>query len=162
MSIYALWANSPKNKKVTARPVKKGVLVLEFNKMSTANKYKAVVTPVGKAGKPVTKVVAAKDVKTLKNGKGVIKVGGIKMNKFMKINLTALYQDGDVEDAGVFEYNASYAFTLVVPKLSAKIKAGTKVVKKKKVKVYTLKLKLRKIKIASGYEVKIVIKGKAH
>lgn len=160
MSIYALWANSPKNKKVTARPVKIGVLALEFNKMSTANKYKAVVTPVGKAGKPVTKVVAAKDVKTLKNGKGVIKVGGIKMNKFMKINLTALYQDGDVEDAGVFEYNASYAFTLVAPKLSAKIKAGTKVVKKKKVKVYTLKLKLRKIKIASGYEVKIVIKGK--
>ena len=160
MSIYALWANSPKNKKVTARPVKIGVLALEFNKMSTANKYKAVVTPVGKAGKPVTKVVAAKDVKTLKNGKGVIKVGGIKMNKFMKINLTALYQDGDVEDAGVFEYNASYAFTLAAPKLSAKIKAGTKVVKKKKVKVYTLKLKLRKIKIASGYEVKIVIKGK--
>lgn len=59
-----------------------------------------------------------------KNGKGVegvVRVNGLKMNKFLEFSLKAL----DKSDDKSVEYNDSHAFTLGAPKLMTKVKVKT-------------------------------------
>ena len=157
LSDKVLAAPLPKDKGVTATVAGKGAVDLEFSKTIAAAKYKVVAEPSGTPSVPVTKEIAAKDVKQLANGKASINVDKLPLGKLLVFKLTAL-NDANEE---LVAYSNSTAFMLPVPgrqtarAKTIKIKKG-----KKKVKIRILDFKFSKVKWATGYEVKLSINGK--
>ena len=142
---------------MTATVAGKGAVDLEFSKTIAAAKYKVVAGPSGTPSVPVTKEIAAKDVKQLANGKASINVDKLPLGKLLVFKLTAL-NDANEE---LVAYSNSTAFMLPVPgrqtarAKTIKIKKG-----KKKVKIRILDFKFSKVKWATGYDVKLSINGK--
>ena len=157
LSDKVLAAPLPKDKGVNAKVAGKGAVNLEFNKTIAAAKYKVVAEPSGTPSVPVTKEIAAKDVKQLANGKASVNVDKLPLGKLLVFKLTAL-NDANEE---LVAYSNSTAFMLPVPgrqtarAKTIKIKKG-----KKKVKIRILDFKFSKVKWATGYEVKLSINGK--
>ena len=157
LSDKVLAAPLPKDKGVSAKVAGNGLVNLEFNKTIAAAKYKVVAEPSGTPSVPVTKEIAAKDVKQLANGKASINVDKLPLGKLLVFKLTAL----DDANEELVAYSNSTAFMLPVPRRQTaraktiKIKKG-----KKKVKIRILDFKFSKVKWATGYEVKLSINGK--
>ena len=157
LSDKVLAAPLPKDKGVSAKVAGNGLVNLEFNKMIAVAKYKVVVEPSGTPSVPVTKEIAAKDVKQLANGKASINVDKLPLGMLLVFKLTAL-NDANEE---LVAYSNSTAFMLPVPgrqtarAKTIKIKKG-----KKKVEIRILDFKFSKVKWATGYEVKLSINGK--
>ena len=147
LSDKVLAAPLPKDKGVNAKVAGNGLVNLEFNKTIAAAKYKVVAEPFGKPSVPVTKEIAAKDVKQLANGKASINVDKLPLGKLLVFKLTAL----DDANEELVAYSNSTAFMLPVPKRQTaraktiKIKKG-----KKKIKIRILDFKFSKVKWATG------------
>ena len=138
----------PKDKGVTATVAGKGAVELEFNKTIAATKYKVTVTaPYDKKFKTIERFVEADKLLAAAAGKVKAKITGLPMGKFLAFKLEAL----EADNTKLLEYGNSFAFMMgAVDKLSLKVN------KKKRV----LNIKFKAMKGASGYEAKIVIKGK--
>ena len=148
LSDKVLAASLPKYKGVTATVTGKGAVDLEFNKTIAATKYKVTVTaPYDKKFKTIERFVEADKLLAAAAGKVKAKITGLPMGKFLAFKLEAL----EADNTKLLEYGNSFAFMMgAVDKLSLKVN------KKKRV----LNIKFKAMKGASGYEAKIVIKGK--
>ena len=138
----------PKDKGVTATVAGKGAVELEFNKTIATAKYKVIVTaPYDKKFKAIERFVEADKLVAATAGKVKASVTGLPMGKFLAFKLEALEADNNK----LVEYGNSFAFMLgAVEKLSAKVNEKSRV----------LNIKFKAMKGVSGYEAKIVIKGK--
>ena len=148
LSDKVLAAPLPKDKGVTATVVGKGAVDLEFNKTMADAGYKVTVTaPYDKKFKAIERFVEADKLLAAAAGKVKANVTGLPMGKFLAFKLEAL----EADNSKLVEYGNSFAFMMgAVDKLSLKVN------KKKRV----LNIKFKAMKGASGYEAKIVIKGK--
>ena len=134
---------------------------LEFNKTIAAARYKVTVTaPKDKKFKAIEKTIEASKLVAVGSDKVRARIDKLPMDKFLAFKLEAM----DDDDAKLVEYGNSFAFMLGAPKLITKVKTQVKTIKKgkkkKNVKTYTLNLRFKPLKGASGYVAKIVIKGK--
>ena len=148
LSDKVLAAPLPKDKGVTATVTGKGAVDLEFNKTIAATKYKVTVTaPYDKKFKTIERFVEADKLMAAAAGKVKANITGLPMGKFLAFKLEAL----EADNSKLVEYGNSFAFMMgAVDKLSAKVN------KKKRV----LNIKFKAMKGVSGYEAKIVIRGK--
>ena len=148
LSDKVLAAPLPKDKGVTATVAGKGAVDLEFSKTMAAAGYKVTVTaPYDKKFKAIERFVEADKLVAAGADKVKASVTGLPMGKFLAFKLEALEADNNK----LVEYGNSFAFMLgAVEKLSAKVNEKSRV----------LNIKFKAMKGVSGYEAKIVIKGK--
>ena len=148
LSDKVLAAPLPKDKGVTATVAGKGAVDLEFSKTMAAAGYKVTVTaPYDKKFKAIERFVKADKLVAAGADKVKASVTGLPMGKFLEFKLEALEADNNK----LVEYGNSFAFMLgAVEKLSAKVNEKSRV----------LNIKFKAMKGVSGYEAKIVIKGK--
>ena len=137
LSDKVLAAPLPKDKGVTATVAGKGAVDLEFSKTIAAAKYKVVAGSSGTPSVPITKEIAAKDVKQLANGKASINVDKLPLGKLLVFKLTAL-NDANEE---LVAYSNSTAFMLPVP--------GRQTARAKTIKIKKGKGKLKKFMVGS-------------
>ena len=161
LSDKVLAAPLPKDKGVNAKVTGNGLVNLEFNKTIVAARYKVTVTaPKDKKFKAIEKTIEASKLVAVGSDKVRARIDKLPMGKFLAFKLEAM----DDDDAKLVEYGNSFAFMLGAPKLITKVKTQVKTIKKgkkkKNVKTYTLNLRFKPLKGASGYVAKIVIKGK--